>query len=56
MTPQEMEFMEIENYSRLQKIKKENGDQVNPYLDYEIKVSTAKLSALGVNVENITLQ
>ena len=55
MTPQEMEYMEIENYSRLQRIKKDNGSHDNPALDYEISVSTAKLSALGVNVENITM-
>ncbi|MBR1523512.1 MAG: hypothetical protein IJ641_03540 [Lachnospiraceae bacterium] len=55
MTPQEIEYMEIENYSRLQKIKQENGKQENSYLDYEIKVSKAKLSSLGVNVEDITL-
>ncbi|MBQ9360365.1 MAG: hypothetical protein IJT96_04945 [Lachnospiraceae bacterium] len=55
MTPQEMEYMEIENYSRLQRIKKDNGGHDNPALDYEISVSTAKLSALGVNVENITM-
>ena len=55
MTPQEIEYMEIENYSRLQKIKQENGKHENSYLDYEIKVSRAKLSSLGVNVEDITL-
>ena len=55
MTPQEMEYMEIENYSRLQRIKKENGQQENSSLDYEIKISKAKLSSLGVNVEDITL-
>ncbi len=55
MTPQEMEFMEIENFSRLQRIKKDNGEHVNPSLDYEISVSTAKFAAPGVNIENLTL-
>ncbi len=50
-----MEYMEIDNYSRLQKIKKENGSQENSYLDYEIKVSKAKLASPGVNAEDITL-
>ncbi len=50
----ELRTFEIENYSRLQRIKAANeGD--NTVLDYEIKVSKAKLEGMGVNLENITL-
>ena len=55
MTPSEMEIYEIENYSRLQRIKKENGDNENAVLEYEIRVSAVKLESLGVNLENLTL-
>ena len=55
MTPQEMQFEEIENYARLQSIKAANGDQKNAVLDYEIKVSAAKLQTIGVNLENLNL-
>ncbi len=55
MTPSEMEMFEIENYSRLQRIKKDNGDANNPTLDYEIRVSAAKLEKLGVNLESLNL-
>ena len=55
MTPQEMQFNEIENYSRLQRIKKANGDSKNDMLDYEIRVSAAKLESAGVNLESLTL-
>lgn len=55
MTPAEMEMYEIENYSRLQRIKKDNGSAENPTLDYEIRVSTAKLEKLGVNLETLNL-
>ncbi len=55
MTPQEMEIYEINNYSMLQRIKSENGEQNNPVLEYEIKVSAARLATLGVNVEDLTL-
>ena len=55
MTPSEIEMFEIENYSRLQRIKKDNGDANNPTLDYEIRVSAAKLEKLGVNLESLNL-
>ena len=35
MTPQEIQMFEIENYSRLQRIKKANGEKQNETLDYE---------------------
>ena len=55
MTPAEMQMLEIENYSRLQRIKKANGDTINEALEYEIKVSAAKLENQGVNLESLTL-
>lgn len=45
----------IDNYTNYQQIKKANGDHENQFLDYLIKVTTAKLSSLGVSVEDITL-
>ena len=39
----------------LQRIKKANGDVVNTELDYQIKGTVAKLSSMGVSVEDITL-
>ena len=53
MTPQEIKYMEIENYSRLQRIKRNNGDQKNEELDHEIKVSEAKLASLEVNAKDL---
>ena len=44
-----------DKYTDLQRIKNANGDTVNRELDYQIKVTIAKLSSLGVSVEDITL-
>ena len=55
MTLEEMKAELIEHYSELQAIKKDNGDYENKTLNYRIKVLAAKLSSLGVNVEDITL-
>ena len=56
MTPPELSTIELENFARLQRIKKDNGNQENPTLDYEIQLSIAKLSSYGVNVENLELK
>lgn len=45
----------IDNYANYQQIKKANAGHENQYLDYLIKVTVAKLSSLGVSVEDITL-
>ena len=45
----------IDLYSILQQIKQSNGNHENKTLDYQIKVTTAKLSSMRVNVEDITL-
>ena len=39
----------------LQRIKRANGDVENAELDYQIKGTIAKLSSMGVSVEDITL-
>lgn len=55
MTDKELVAITIDRYTDLQRIKRENGTQENRELDYQIKVITAKLASLGVNVEDITL-
>ncbi len=42
-------------FTELQRIKRDNGDHENKELDYAIKLTTAKLSSLGVKIEDITL-
>lgn len=55
MTEKELIAITIDRYTELQHIKKANGDHENSELDYYIKVTIAKLSSLGVNVEDLTL-
>lgn len=55
MTDKELVTVTIEHYGDLQRIKRSNGTQENPELDYVLKLTVAKLSSLGVNVEDITL-
>lgn len=55
MTDKELITVTIDRYTDLQRIKKANGDHENSELDYLIRVTTAKLSSLGVSVEDITL-
>ncbi len=55
MTDKELITTTIDRYADLQQIKKANGGHKNEMPDYLIKVTTAKLSSLGVNVEDITL-
>lgn len=55
MTEKELIAITIDRYTELQHIKKANGDHENSELDYYIKVTIAKLSSLGVNVEELTL-
>lgn len=55
MTDRELITTTIDRYTDLQRIKKANGDYENPELDYQIKVTIAKLSSLGISVEDITL-
>ena len=55
MTDKELITITIDRYTDLQRVKKANGNHENAELDYLIKVTTAKLASLGVNVEDITL-
>lgn len=55
MSDKELISVTIDRYTDLQQIKKANGDHKNEMLDYLIKVTVAKLSSMGVNVEDITL-
>ncbi len=56
MTEKELISILIDKYTDLQRIKKAmQPDVINNELEYQIKVTTAKLSSMGVNVENLTL-
>lgn len=55
MTREELIAVTIDKYTDLQRIKKANGNNPNTELDYQIKVTIAKLSSLGISVEDITL-
>lgn len=56
MTEKELITSTIDRYTELQQIKRANGGHENELLDYFIKVTIAKLSSMGVNVEDITLK
>lgn len=55
MTREELISLTIDKYTDLQRIKKANGNTENKELDYRLKVTIAKLSSLGISVEDITL-
>ena len=55
MSDKELINITIDKYTDLQRIKIANGNNANTELDYQIKITTAKLASLGVNVEDITL-
>lgn len=55
MTREELISLTINKYTDLQRIKKANGNTENKELDYQLKVTIAKLSSLGVSVEDLTL-
>lgn len=55
MTDKELITITIDRYAELQQIKKANGNHENEILDYSIKLAVAKLSSMGVNIEDITL-
>ena len=52
---EEIICMLIDKYADLQRIKKANGSVKNEELEYQIKGTVAKLSSMGVSVEDITL-
>ena len=55
MTREELISLTIDKYTDLQRIKRANGDVQNHELEYQLKVTVAQLSSLGVSVEDITL-
>ena len=55
VTREELISITIDKYTDLQRIKKANGDRRNEELEYQIKVTIAKLSSYGVSVEDIAL-
>lgn len=55
MTEKELITITIDTYMNLQRIKKENGTQENKELDYQLKGVVAKLSSMGVNAEDLTI-
>ena len=55
MTDKELITVTIDRYTDLQRIKKANGEQENSELEYQLKVTVAKLASMGVSVEDITL-
>ena len=55
MSTEEMRNILIDEFTMLQEIKADNDGHENKALNYKIKTITAKLSALGVNVEDLTL-
>ena len=55
MTESELIVVLIDKYTDLQRIKRANGSTENPELEYQIKITKAKLSSLKVNVEDLTL-
>lgn len=56
MSDKELITTTIDKYTDLQRIKKANGDYENAELNYQIKVTLAKLASLGVSVEDITIE
>ncbi len=55
MTIEEMKDREIEKYCDFQLIKRDNGGNPNPTLDFKIAESAAKLETFGVNLETLTI-
>lgn len=55
VTEKELITVTIDKYTDLQRIKKANGNTEKAELDYQIRVVTAKLSSMGVNIEDLTL-
>lgn len=55
MTIEEIKDKEIEKYCDLQLIKRDNGGNPNPTLDFKIAESAAKLETFGVNLERLTI-
>lgn len=55
MSDNELKALLIDKYVDLQRIKKANGDTANTELDYQIKITVAKLASMGVMVKDLGL-
>ena len=55
MTREELVAVTFDQYGTLQQIKQANDGHENQALEYALKLTVAKLSSMGVNVEDITL-
>lgn len=55
MSREELACIMIDKYVDLQRIKKTNGGVVNEELEYQIKGTIAKLSAMGVSVVGLAV-
>ena len=55
MQEKELLVLLIDQYTNLQRIKKANGDTVNEELDYQIRATAAKMTSIGMNLEELTL-
>ena len=55
MTEKELITVLIDKYTDLQRIKKVNNNVENEELEYQIRATTAKLSSMGVDVEDLIL-
>ena len=55
MTEKELITVLIDKYTDLQRIKKANNNVENEELEYQIRATTAKLSSMGVDGEDLTL-
>jgi len=56
MTDKELITVMIDRYTDLQRIKKANAGHENGELDYQLKVTKAKLESLGVVTEDLEIK
>ena len=56
MTDKELVTITIDSFMSLQRIKNANAGVENKELEYQIRVLETKLSALGVNSKDLTLE
>ena len=55
MQDKELLMILIDQYTNLQRINKANGETVNEELEYQIRATAAKLTSVGMNLEELTL-
>lgn len=54
LSDKEIMYYEVTNYSNLQRIKRSLKEE-NEELEYQIRVSEAKLHSMGVNLQDLEL-